>query len=584
MFYGGSYCQQSAKEGMEKGTRTMKAKANLFRTLLMLPVLLVVLLVGSVPALGQDYYYPDMVPSPQDQETGVLRDTSVRMYFLGPLDPTTVNTDTFKLVKQGTTTPVEATLSYFDWCLQEWGGIYYCAAELDPQADLEAQTTYTATVKGGENGVKWAPGYLGTPTVSEDYSWSFTTGDTTRPPDPPETTITSGSVPCGPFKRNGDIYWLPCQSTSSTMATFDFISSIANSTFECSLDSAAFTSCTSPTAYTGLSDGTHTFQVRATDASGNTDPTPAGRTWTVDTKGPSAPTITSPQNNTYDTDGHFSVSGTAEANRTVELFEGATPKGITGADFFGAWSIDISSVPDGTHTYTAKATDAGGMTSSASNSVTVKVDSAPPQINIASGPSGSTNDNTPTLSFSGSDNLSQAANLRYSYKVDGSAWSSYSPETSVTLGGASGLSEGSHTFYVKAKDEAGHENQSPAERGFTVDTTQPMVNGTTPSVTTGVGRGTNLTATFSEKMSTSTVNASTFKLYKVNSDGTQTQITDVAVSLSPDGLTATLNPFGTKTTLLARSTKYKGVITTGTKDLAGNSLAQQRSWTFTTKS
>jgi hypothetical protein len=57
----------------------------------------------------------------------------------------------------------------------------------------------------------------------------------------------------------------------------------------------------------------------------------------------------------------------------------------------------------------------------------------------------------------------------------------------------------------------------------------------------------------------------------------------VAVSLSSDGLKATLNPFGTKMTLLARNTKYKGALTTGTKDLAGNSLAQQKSWTFTTK-
>jgi hypothetical protein len=98
-----------------------------------------------------------------------------------------------------------------------------------------------------------------------------------------------------------------------------------------------------------------------------------------------------------------------------------------------------------------------------------------------------------------------------------------------------------------------------------------------------VGRGTNLTATFSEKMRTSSINTTTFKLFKVNSDGTQTQITDVVVSLSSDGLKATLNPFGAKTTLLARNTKYKGVLTTGTKDLAGNSLAQQKSWTFTTK-
>jgi hypothetical protein len=120
-----------------------------------------------------------------------------------------------------------------------------------------------------------------------------------------------------------------------------------------------------------------------------------------------------------------------------------------------------------------------------------------------------------------------------------------------------------------------------------VDTVKPQVSSTTPPTplagSTNVGRGTNLTATFSEKMRTSSINTTTFKLFKVNSDGSQTQITDVVVSLSSDGLKATLNPFGAKTTLLARNTKYKGVITTGTKDLAGNSLAQQKSWTFTTK-
>jgi probable HAF family extracellular repeat protein len=313
--------------------------------------------------------------------------------------------------------------------------------------------------------------------------------------------------------------------------------------------------------------------------------TPISDTPPGDSQPPSAPSISSPQNNSYDKDGSFSVSGTAEASSTVELFEGTTSRGTTKADpSSGAWSIDLSGVSEGAHTYKARATDAAGNSSSASNSVTVKVDTSSPETNIASGPSGPTNDNTPTFSFSASDNLSEAWYLRYSYKVDGGAWSSYSSETSVTLGGVSGLSEGSHTFYAKARDEAGNEDQSPAQRSFTVDTTQPMVNGTTPSVVTGVGRGTDLTASFSEKMETSTVNTTTFKLYKVNTDGTQTQITDVEVSLSSDGLKATLNPFGGKTTLLANRTKYKGVISTGTKDLAGNPLAQQKSWTFTTKS
>jgi N-acetylglucosamine-6-sulfatase len=106
----------------------------------------------------------------------------------------------------------------------------------------------------------------------------------------------------------------------------------------------------------------------------------------------------------------------------------------------------------------------------------------------------------------------------------------------------------------------------------------------------GVAPSANLTATFSEKMMASSITKSTFKLFKLNTDGSSTQITDVTVSLSTDGLKATLNPFGTSTTThLASNTKYKGVITTGAKDVAGNPLdqnttttgLQQKTWLFT---
>jgi hypothetical protein len=81
----------------------------------------------------------------------------------------------------------------------------------------------------------------------------------------PETTISSG----------------PSGSTSSTSASFGFTSDTYGSTFECRLDNASFTGCTSPAKYSGLATGSHTFAVRAISPGGTADPTPATRSWTV---------------------------------------------------------------------------------------------------------------------------------------------------------------------------------------------------------------------------------------------------------------------------------------------------------------
>ncbi len=120
------------------------------------------------------------------------------------------------------------------------------------------------------------------------------------------------------------------------------------------------------------------------------------------------------------------------------------------------------------------------------------------------------------------------------------------------------------------------------------DTTAPKVASAAPTGT-GIKRDTSLAATFSEKMNKDTITKSTFKLFKVTATGT-TQVTNVTVRLSLNGLKATLDPFGASATLLAKNTKYKAVVTTGAKDLAGNRLDQnsskegnqQKAWTFTT--
>jgi hypothetical protein len=73
----------------------------------------------------------------------------------------------------------------------------------------------------------------------------------------------------------------PARSTTSRTATFGFASSEKGSRFQCKLDRGAFTSCKSPKTYRKLKKGQHTFQVRAIDAVGNRDGTPARKTWRI---------------------------------------------------------------------------------------------------------------------------------------------------------------------------------------------------------------------------------------------------------------------------------------------------------------
>ena len=79
----------------------------------------------------------------------------------------------------------------------------------------------------------------------------------------PETTITA----------------MPGSTVRSGSASFSFVANEAGARFECRLDGAPFAACTSSVTYTGLSEGTHTFSVRAVDLAGNVDPTPATHAW-----------------------------------------------------------------------------------------------------------------------------------------------------------------------------------------------------------------------------------------------------------------------------------------------------------------
>jgi hypothetical protein len=92
---------------------------------------------------------------------------------------------------------------------------------------------------------------------------------------PPDTTFTE----------------TPKANTSFDSAHFKFETAEPKATFECSLDGDPLAACTSPQNFLSLSEGSHTFSVRALDAKGNADPSPATFQWTIDRTDPPAPTF-----------------------------------------------------------------------------------------------------------------------------------------------------------------------------------------------------------------------------------------------------------------------------------------------------
>ena len=117
---------------------------------------------------------------------------------------------------------------------------------------------------------------------------------------------------------------VPSGTIGSDNVTIVFEPSPGNTDTECRLNGAAFSACTSPQEYTGLSNGTHTFRVRAVDLFGNVDPTPAKTTWTVDLTPPKVMS-TGPANN---------ATGVASsANVTATFSEAMNATTITGTTF-----------------------------------------------------------------------------------------------------------------------------------------------------------------------------------------------------------------------------------------------------------
>jgi Ca2+-binding RTX toxin-like protein len=158
----------------------------------------------------------------------------------------------------------------FEFTSTDAGSTFQCAVDDGAFASCDTPYTTAALTPGQHTFSVLAIDPAGNADLSSASRTFTVTGVDTTPPD---TTITSG----------------PAGSTNDNTPTFGFTSTEAGSTFECSIDNGPFAACDSPHTTAALSGGQHTSAVRAKDPAGNTDPTPATRTFTVTTAQPPPP-------------------------------------------------------------------------------------------------------------------------------------------------------------------------------------------------------------------------------------------------------------------------------------------------------
>ncbi|MGZ5559831.1 MAG: Ig-like domain-containing protein, partial [Methylobacter sp.] len=327
-----------------------------------------------------------------------------------------------------------------------------------------------------------------------------------------------------------------------------------------------------------LSEGSHTLTAKATDKAGNVSSASSDLELTIDTTAPSAPGapdlasgsdtgVSNSDDITKTTTPIF--SGTSEANAGVTLYDtdGSTVLGTATADGSGKWSITSSTLSEGSHTLTAKATDTAGNVSKASSGLTVTVDTtsptqpAAPTLAAGSDTGVSSSDGITTantLDFSGSTDALAIVNLfdTGGKIIIGTTTADAQGKWSVTT---SSLTAGAHNITLKATDVAGNVSSASTAAAVTIDNTAPALGSAITISDTALKIGDTATVTFkfTEKVSGFTTADLTVENGKVNglssSDGGKTW-------------TGTLTP----TTNITDTTNMITLDNTGYTDLAGN--------------
>ena len=251
---------------------------------------------------------------------------------------------------------------------------------------------------------------------------------------PPVATITAG-VPNAGF-------------TKDETPVFEFASSEPASTFVCTVDGGGPIPCSSPKVLGPLSDGPHDFAVRATDPAGNSSGF-VGRTFTVDTIDPDPQIDSGPTGFTNDPTPTFTFSADEPVTFACRIDSAAY------APCSGTGTHTTSTLSDDPHSFRLRARDPAGNTEYVSRSFTV--DTVAPETSITSVVvSGA----KATVKFSGTDANTP---LTFQCKLDGGGFSGCKSGKVFR-----GLSAGPHTVEVRARDNAGNLDPTPASQGFSV--------------------------------------------------------------------------------------------------------------------
>ena len=345
--------------------------------------------------------------------------------------------------------PATAT---FEFSSDQGNAIFFCALDGAELQLCSSPKTYSNLIDGEHTFEVAARNPLGdSDETPAEYLWSVAVA--------PDTFINSK----------------PTDPTTSTVANFTFTASEIDSTFECMLDNSEWVECEVPIdpPFSGLTEGSHNFKVRATDEMGNVDPTPAEYTWVIDF----LPNTTVAA----------SIAGTTATFTFTSSDAGSTFQcRIDG----GAWTVcsspkEYTDLLVGGHNFSVRAIDpVGNVDDTPATWVWTVTDAIAPDTDITGTQTGSM-----IISFTGTDNHSATAALTFQCRLDSGAWvACTSPKTYTDAE----LAAGPHTFEVRAIDEAGNVDATPdAHSWTTADTVEPNTTiGTKPEASSPNTSGT----------------------------------------------------------------------------------------------